>query len=75
MGSEITIADLWPLVLKLPHGERVRLARLALGNSDGPGGTDADAYLAAPPRDDEFGPDDAQLSWEAEGWEEYYAPR
>jgi hypothetical protein len=75
MGSEITVADLWPLVRKLPRVERVRLARLALGASGETGRSDAEAYKAAPPSDGEFGSDDAQLSWEPEGWEEFDATR
>jgi hypothetical protein len=46
MSDPLTARDLWPLVLKLPHDERIRLARLALRAA----ATDnAAAYRAAPP--------------------------
>jgi hypothetical protein len=30
MSNGLTARDFWPLVLKLPHDERIRLAKLAL---------------------------------------------
>jgi hypothetical protein len=30
MSDPLTASDFWPLILKLPHDERVRLAKLAL---------------------------------------------
>ena len=38
MSDPLTASDFWPLILKLPHDERVRLAKLALRAADvGPG--------------------------------------
>lgn len=70
MSAPLTAHDLWPLVLKLPHDERVRLAKLALKAA---ATDDAAAYRAAPPDTSEFGSDDEPLSWEGEGWEEFSA--
>ncbi len=33
------------------------------------------AYLAVPPASDEFTTDEDPLAWEAEGWDEFDAPR
>jgi hypothetical protein len=65
MADALTARDLWPLVLKLPHDEQVRLAKLALKAA---ATQDAAAYRAAPPDADEFGSEDDPLSWEGEGW-------
>ena len=70
MSTPLTAHDLWPLVLKLPHDERVRLARLALKAA---ATDDAAAYRAAAPDPDEFGSDEEPLAWEGEGWEEFSA--
>ena len=70
MSTPLTAHDLWPLVLKLPHDERVRLARLALKAA---ATDDAAAYRAAAPAPDEFGSDEEPLAWEGEGWEEFSA--
>jgi hypothetical protein len=70
MSDPLTAQDLWPLVLKLPHDERIRLARLALKAA----ATDvAAAYQTAPTDAAEFGSDDEPLSWEGEGWDEFSA--
>jgi hypothetical protein len=74
MSDPLTASDFWPLILKLPHSERVRLAKLALraaAHEDSSGA----AYAAAPPAPDEFSSDDEPLAWEGQGWEEFGAPR
>lgn len=71
MSPTLTADDLWPLVEKLPHDEQVKLARRTLegtARSD----VDADTYRAVPPKEGEFGGQDAAASWEAEGWEEFH---
>ena len=70
MSEPLTAHDLWPLVLKLPHDERVRLAKLALKAA---ATDDAAAYRAAPPDVAEFSSEDESLAWEAEGWDEFSA--
>ncbi len=73
MSAPLTASDFWPLILKLPHDERVRLAKLALraaAHDDS-----AAAYATAPPVPDEFSSDDEPLAWEGQGWEEFGAPR
>lgn len=72
MADPLTASDFWPLILKLPHDERVRLAKLAL-RAAADAGADAAAYASAPPKEDEFASEDEQLAWEAEGWEEFGA--
>jgi hypothetical protein len=70
-AMEITAQDLFPLVLKLPREERVRLARMALAAATETGGTDAAAYARRPVQQDELGHDDADLlAWDSEGWED-----
>ena len=71
--SDLTAHDLWPLILKLPHDECVRLAKLAL-RAAAQGANDGDAYRVSPPTDDELGSDEEPLAWEAEGWEDFRAP-
>jgi hypothetical protein len=66
MADELKADDILPLIAKLSREERRRLFRLALGQ----GRTDAQAYAAQSPRDDEFFSDEDSLVWEAEGWEE-----
>ncbi|MEK6607110.1 MAG: hypothetical protein AABZ30_05550 [Myxococcota bacterium] len=66
--------DLKPLIEKLSHDQQVKLARLALKAAAGAEG-DAKAYRAAPPGSDEFHADDDGAAWEAEGWDEFHAPR
>ena len=70
MSNGLTARDIWPLVLKLSHDERLRLAKLALKAA---ATDDVAAYRAAPPESDEFGSDDDPLGWEDEGWEEFGA--
>lgn len=73
MSDPLTASDFWPLILKLPHDERVRLAKLALrAAADDPS---AASYAATPSAADEFSSDDEPLAWEAQGWEEFSAPR
>lgn len=74
MATPLTASDFWPLILKLPHDERVRLAKLAL-RAAADDGADAAAYAAVRPSADEFSQDEEPLAWEAEGWEEFSAPR
>jgi hypothetical protein len=71
METPLTARDLWPLLLKLPHDEQLRLAKLALYAASGGGREDARAYQAAPPAEDEFSIADNPLAWEGEGWDEY----
>ena len=52
----------------LPDSERIRLLRWIAS----PHGTDAAAYKAAPPTDEEFSGEDKPLAWEADGWEEFH---
>ena len=73
MSDPLTASDFWPLILKLPHDERVRLAKLALRAAAND--SSAATYAAAPPAEDEFSSDDEPLAWEGQGWEEFSAPR
>ena len=72
--SPLKARDLLPLVRRLSHAEQLRLVELAL-HAAASNGDDAEVYRAAPPRDDEFSSDDDPLAWEADGWEEFSAPR
>ena len=72
--SPLKAHDLLPLVQRLSHEEQLRLVKLAL-RAAASNGNDAAAYGAVPPRDDEFSSDDEPLAWEADGWEEFSAPR
>jgi hypothetical protein len=69
MSDSLTAHDLWPLVLKLPQGERVALAKMALRAAS----SDRAAYQASSPHPGEFGSDEEPLAWEGEGWEEFSA--
>jgi hypothetical protein len=71
METPLTAQDLWPLLLKLPHDEQVRLAKLALHAAAGGGRADVRAYQSAPPAADEFSVTDDPMAWEGEGWDEY----
>jgi hypothetical protein len=71
MSDPLTASDFWPLTLKLPHDERVRLAKLALRAAH----DDSGAYAAATPAPDEFSSDEEPLSCEGQGWEEFGPPR
>ncbi|MBI5548804.1 MAG: hypothetical protein HY901_33395 [Deltaproteobacteria bacterium] len=75
MGTPLSAQDLLPLVLKLPHEEQVRLARLALRAASSGGASDAQAWRAEPPGNGEFSSDDEPLAWDSEGWESFDAPR
>jgi hypothetical protein len=55
----------------LPEGDVMLVP--VYGSSDDR--ADAQAYAALPPGPDEFSSEDDSLSWEAEGWDEFYAPR
>jgi hypothetical protein len=73
MSDSLTASDFWPLILKLPHEERVRLAKLALrAAANAPA---AAIYAATPPAQDEFSSEDELLAWEGQGWEGFSAPR
>jgi hypothetical protein len=74
MSDQLTAGDFWPLILKLPHDERVQLAKLALRAAAHDDSAPA-AYSAAPPAPDEFSSDEEPLAWEGQGWEEFGAPR
>jgi hypothetical protein len=65
MANELKADDILPLIAKLSPEERRRLFYLVLGQNR----TDAQAYDAQPPRDDEFTSNEEHLSWEGEGWE------
>jgi hypothetical protein len=74
MSDPLTAGDFWPLILKLPHDERVRLAKLALraaANDDSSTAAHATAALAP----DEVSSDDEPLAWEGQGWAELGAPQ
>jgi len=73
MSNGLTAQDLWPLVLRLPQDEQVKLAKLALHAAAG--ADDATAYRASPPTEGEFDTEEDPLGWEGEGWEEFSAPR
>lgn len=66
--------DLKPLIEKLSQDQQVKLARMAL-KAAARAEQDARVYRAAPPGSDEFHSDDDGAAWEAEGWEEFSAPR
>jgi hypothetical protein len=74
MGDPLTAHDLMPLILKLTHAERVVLARLAL-RAAADDVEVAKSYLASPPPSGEFSAEDESLAWEADGWDEFSAPR
>ncbi len=71
-AEKLSAGDLWPIAKKLQRDEQVRLARLLLREA-AVRRTDADAYAALPPAEDEFSSDQDALGWEGEGWEEFYA--
>lgn len=73
--EQLTAQDLWPLVTKLSHDEQVRLAKLALAAAGGVPAADLAQYQATPPGAQEFSSSDDPLGWEAEGWDEFDAPR
>jgi hypothetical protein len=67
MSAALTAQDLWPLLLKLPHEEQVRLAKLALRAALRGDIQDRHTYQSVPPAAVEEDP----LAWEAEGWDEF----
>jgi hypothetical protein len=75
MKPNVTADDLWPLVSKLLPQEQVRLAKLALRAAARSGTDDAAAYRAMPVAGDEFSSDEDPLTWDAEGWGDFDAPR
>ena len=66
MSDPLCAEDLWPLILKLPPAEQLRVAKLALVAATGDG---ASGYIGTPLHADEFSSDDGALAWEAEGWD------
>ena len=66
MEKPLTAEELFPLVDRMSVHERLRLLRLI---SLRPGADDRDAYLALPPRHDEFSSETDPLAWDADGWE------
>jgi len=66
MEKPLSAEELFPLVDRLPPQERLRLLRLI---SLRPAADDRDAYVALPPRHDEFSSDTDLLAWEADGRE------
>jgi hypothetical protein len=74
MSDPLTARDFWPLILKLPHDERVRLAKLALRAAAEQEST-LSAYGVAPSSAEEFSSDEEPLAWEADGWDEFSASR
>lgn len=66
VDKPLNAEDLFPLVNCLSPRERLRLLRLI---SLRPAAADRDAYLALPPRHDEFSSDTDPLAWDADGWE------
>ena len=71
MSAALTAQDFWPLLLKLPHEEQVRLAKLALQAASRGGVQDRRTYQSVPPAADEFAVEEDPLAWEAEGWDEF----
>ena len=67
MEKPLSAEELFPLVERLSPKERLRLLRLISLRS---AADDHDAYLALPPRHDEFSSDTDPLAWDADGWEE-----
>ena len=66
MEKPLSAEGLFPLVDRLSAHERLRLLRLI---SLRPAADDRDAYLALPPRHDEFSSDADPLTWDFDGWE------
>ncbi len=71
-GSELTAADLFPLVAKLSPDEKVRLAYYALSiRARLKDSSDAAAYESKPVGPQEFAmAGEDPLSWDAEGWDD-----
>jgi len=66
MSHPLTANDLLPLVARLDPRERRRLVHLIGSTAE----RDAAIYASAPVKQDEFASEDAQLGWDAEGWED-----
>jgi len=62
----LSAEEVFPLVDRLSAHERLRLLRLI---SLRPAADDREAYLALPPRPDEFSSDTDPLAWDSDGWE------
>ena len=71
METPLTAQDLWPLLLKLPHDEQLRLAKMALHAASGGGQEDLRRYQLVPPTAHEFADPDDVLAWDGDGWDEY----
>ena len=67
MPRLLTADDIMPLVASLTDSERVKLLKWI----ESPHGTDAAAYMAAPPAPDEFSGDDDPIDWESDGWDAF----
>lgn len=71
-AEKLSASELLRFAKKLPRDEQMQLAKLLLREVEA-ARTDAEAYAAMPPGDDEFSSDEEALAWEGEGWEEFYA--
>jgi hypothetical protein len=69
MPRLLTADDIMSLVASLPDSERIKLLRRIAS----PRGDDVSAYVAAPPKPDEFSGDDEPIAWDAEGWDEFHS--
>ena len=65
MSQPLTADDLLPLIVKLSSAERRKLFLLIQKV-----GSDAEAYRAVPPAQDEFSSDENMLARDADGWED-----
>ena len=76
VNDPLKAADLLPLIQRLPASEQILLAKLALQAAAAHDGSDGDRYIATAPTTEELGTDDDDpLAWDADGWEEFDAPR
>ena len=66
MEKPLSAEELFPLVDRLSVHERLRLLRLI---SLRQAAEARDAYVALPPRHDEFLSDTEPVAWDADGWE------
>ena len=67
MARTLTADDILPLIATLSPAERARLLRLVASKNE----SDSLLYATMPPKSGEFDSDDDQLSWDAEGWEQF----
>jgi hypothetical protein len=65
MSQPLIANDRLPLVARLDPGERRRLVHLIDATAE----RDAAIYASTPAKQNEFGSDDEQLGWDADGWE------